>query len=68
MVVGVHARPFPEGVLELLDEVAHGVAGAQRTLRDVRRHQHDARSAHGGDFGAHLAKPLGAKALAATYK
>ncbi len=61
LVVGVHAWPFPQGVLELLDQVAHGVAGAERTLSYVGRHQHDAGAAHGGDLGAHLAQPLGAE-------
>ena len=58
LVVGVHAGPLAERVLQLLDEVAHLVGGAHRTSGHVAGHQHDPRAAHAGDLGAHLAQPL----------
>ena len=59
LAVGVHARPLAQGVLQLLDDIAHLVGGAQRAVGGVRPHQHDPGAAHGGDIGAHLAQPLG---------
>ena len=58
LVVGVHAGPLPELVLQLLDEGAHLVGGAHRTSGHVTGHQHDPGAAHAGDLGAHLAQPL----------
>jgi hypothetical protein len=56
---GVNARSLVEGVLQLLDEVAHLVGGAQRALGRVVRHEHYAGAAHAGHIGADLAQPLG---------
>ena len=58
LVVGVHAGPLAEVVLQLLDERAHLVGGAHRAPGHVAGHQHDPRAAHAGDLGAHLAQPL----------
>ena len=58
LVVGVHAGPLPEVVLQLLDEGAHRVGGAHRASRHVAGHQHDSGAIHAGDVGAHLAQPL----------
>jgi hypothetical protein len=58
LVVGVHAGPFPEHVLQFLDEGAHIVGGADRTSGHVAGHQHDPRAARAGDLGTYLAQPL----------
>jgi hypothetical protein len=55
--VGVDTGPFTEGVLQFLDQSAHVVAGAQRTLLLITRHEHDAGTAHERDIGADLAQP-----------
>jgi hypothetical protein len=55
LAVGVDARSLAEGVLQLLDELAHLVGGAQRASERVVAYQHYAGAAHGGDLGADLA-------------
>ena len=55
LVIGVHARPLLQGVLQLLDQRAHLIGGAQRTLH-IPGHEHDASAAHERDVGADLAQ------------
>jgi hypothetical protein len=55
--VGIHARALAQRVLQLLDHLAHPVAGAQRPARYPTRHQHDAGTGHPGDPRAHPAQP-----------
>jgi hypothetical protein len=55
--VGIHARALPQRVLQVLDQVAHLVAGAQRPARYLTRHQHDTGTGHPGDPRAHPAQP-----------
>jgi hypothetical protein len=55
VVMGVHARPFPECELEVLDEIAHSVGRAHRAAGRIVRHEHDPGATHATDLGAHLA-------------
>ena len=64
LAVGVNRRPLTEAVLKLLDEVAHLVGRAQRTLGTVVPHQHYPDPARGGDLGADLAQPFGPEGVA----
>ena len=59
--VRVDARPLAEGVLQLLDQRADTVGGADRRVRLVPDHQHDPGAAHLGDLGGHRAQPAGAR-------
>ena len=53
----VHARALAQRVLQLLDQVAHLIAGAQRPAPYLTRHQHDTRTRHPGEPRAHPAQP-----------
>jgi hypothetical protein len=55
LAVGVNARSLVEGVLQLLDEVAHLIGGAKGAPGRAVAYQHYAGAAHGGDLGADLA-------------
>ena len=35
VAIRVHARTLPEGVLQLLDQIAHEVGGAKRALWEI---------------------------------
>src|SRR3954451_1467682 len=58
VAVGIDTGTFPEVELELLDERAHLVARADRTARDVARHQHDSRARQLRDVRAYDAQAL----------
>src|SRR5260370_10405188 len=55
--IGIHARTFAECVLQLLDQVADLIGGAQGPARYVTGHEHDSGTAHPGEPWAHLAQP-----------
>ena len=57
LVVGVDARALAQRVLQLLDQVAHVVRGAQRPAGYIARHEHDPCARHIDDVAGHLAQP-----------
>jgi hypothetical protein len=57
LLVRIHARPLAEGVLQVLDQLAHLVAAAQRPARDVTRHEHHSGASDPDDPRAHRAQP-----------
>ena len=55
--VGIHTWAFTQRVLQLLDQRADVVRGAQRSLRTVIGEQHDPGAAHLGDLRTHRTEP-----------
>ena len=55
--VRIHTRAFTQRVLQLLDQRADVVGGAQRSLRTVIGEQHDSGAAHLGDLRTHRTEP-----------
>src|ERR1019366_4104874 len=59
VVVGVDARPLTQRELELVDQTAHTVRGAERPLWQVTRHKHGPGAGHADDVRCDLTQASG---------